>query len=411
MDYPSSFLRVDSFMVSDRIPEYVVYDNLGQTPGHVRVFTFGLANQPVRDTNTTAVLYGMMTIDSGATEWTDASIYLTNGWESVSPDPNVASLPLVTDSGIVEVDHYGDVNLDRRVNVADVVNIVAYIIGNYGLPPRQFDVADIVVNDTVNVFDLVADINMVFDIDAVPQTSPAAPGQSAEIRLAYNDLGIGASEYLRVASELPTEVAGAQFEINYDPAAVILGKPVLTEYVDNFILQSSDNGSGRLKILMYHMAPHKTEELAAAGVADLVEIPITAKRDIKSGDKSVLRLTEALLANPQAASISVNGVDVPLPSSFLLSQNYPNPFNPTTTIEYSVGVSESFSSTQHVRLDIFNILGQHVANLVDKPQAAGSYSIEWNATDANGQRVATGIYLYRLKVGDESKTNKMLFLK
>jgi hypothetical protein len=83
-----------------------------------------------------------------------------------------------------------------------------------------------------------------------------------------------------------------------------------------------------------------------------------------------------------------------------LSQNYPNPFNPTTTISYTI------PEASHVRLEIFNILGQLVEPLVDDNQAAGEHSVQWNAS-----QYATGVYFYRFTVGNETKTKKMLLIK
>jgi hypothetical protein len=288
-----------------------------------------------------------------------------------------------------------------------VVNIVAYIIGNYGLIPRQFELADIITNDSVNVFDLVADINMIFNIQPDPQLM--VPTGQAVVGLTYDDMAGGSSEIMTVSTEIPEPLAGVQLEINYDPAALALGTPKVTGEVDNYALSSNDNGNGRMKIVMYSMAVANTENLIQAGALELIEIPVIAKADLQAGDKTKIRLTEALMSNSTAASMIVKGVDPPLPTSFVLHQNYPNPFNPTTTIEFSLG-SDGLGE-QHVDLDIFNILGQHVKELINGPYSAGDHSVTWDATDQNGKRVATGIYLYRLKVGDERKTKKMLFLK
>jgi len=413
MLYPHSVIRVDSFTTSVRIPDYVVYDNIGVTPGEIRVVTFGLNNEPVLDTNTTAVLYAIMTLDSAAVPWDDHPIYLEDGRESINPDPGVGSLPLITDSGIVQIDRYGDVNLDKIIDVADVVNIVAYIIGNFDLTVRQFATADIITNDEVNVFDLVADINFIYDILPSPSPSPVVPGAEAVMSLAYGDLAEGSSDLLTVSSEIPEQVAGVQLELNYNPSAVMLGTPRLTQHNEKFILQSKDDGDGHLKLLLYHMAPFKSDELIQAGVVELVDIPITARTDISAGDKTTIRLTEALLATAEAASIAVTGVDNPiLPSSFSLHQNYPNPFNPTTTISFYVGVPPNGAGQRHVNLRVFNILGQEVKMLADESMATGQeYDVVWDATDAYGQRIASGVYLYRLEMGDESETKKMLFLK
>ena len=95
-----------------------------------------------------------------------------------------------------------------------------------------------------------------------------------------------------------------------------------------------------------------------------------------------------------------------LPTDFALDQNYPNPFNPSTTIQYSL------KEPVDVRITIFNIMGQKVATLVDQKQAAGRYSLLWNATDDYGRRVSSGIYFYRINAGDKFiSTKKMMLLK
>ncbi|MBD3403081.1 T9SS type A sorting domain-containing protein [candidate division GN15 bacterium] len=97
--------------------------------------------------------------------------------------------------------------------------------------------------------------------------------------------------------------------------------------------------------------------------------------------------------------------DEALPYRFALSQNYPNPFNPVTTIEYSL------PEQQHVTIDIFNVLGQRVCTIVDRRQPAGTYGIDWDATDQSGSPVATGVYLYRFRAGDYVETKKMLLVR
>jgi len=94
-----------------------------------------------------------------------------------------------------------------------------------------------------------------------------------------------------------------------------------------------------------------------------------------------------------------------IPRDISLSQNYPNPFNPSTTIEYAV------PTRSNVQLDLFNILGQNVRTLVAEPKLAGEYKAIWDGRDNHGRSVSTGIYLYRLRVGEAVMTKKMLLLK
>lgn len=89
-----------------------------------------------------------------------------------------------------------------------------------------------------------------------------------------------------------------------------------------------------------------------------------------------------------------------IPENFGLAQNYPNPFNPTTTIEFSL------PSAGLVQLQVFNVLGQNIATLIERPLSAGTHRVEF---DASAQ--PSGIYFYRLTHPAGSQTEKMVLLK
>ncbi len=93
-----------------------------------------------------------------------------------------------------------------------------------------------------------------------------------------------------------------------------------------------------------------------------------------------------------------------LPEGFELGANYPNPFNPSTMIPYRL------PAAMHVRLQVFNLLGQRVATLVDGEQPAGFHTASWDATDAAGQAVGAGVYLYRLSGDGVQATRSMLLM-
>jgi hypothetical protein len=92
--------------------------------------------------------------------------------------------------------------------------------------------------------------------------------------------------------------------------------------------------------------------------------------------------------------------DIGHATNFSLSQNYPNPFNPETSIQYSVG-SESM-----VRLTVYDLLGNQVAELVHEQQPAGQYTAVFD-----GSGLASGMYFYRLQTGDKIITRKMTLLQ
>jgi probable HAF family extracellular repeat protein len=86
--------------------------------------------------------------------------------------------------------------------------------------------------------------------------------------------------------------------------------------------------------------------------------------------------------------------------SFALNQNYPNPFNPSTSIKYSVG------SGQFVQLKVYDVLGKEIATLVNEEKAAGSYKVNFNAS-----QLSSGIYFYKLQAGSFVETKKMTLLR
>ena len=93
-------------------------------------------------------------------------------------------------------------------------------------------------------------------------------------------------------------------------------------------------------------------------------------------------------------------VEPATPGQFALTQNYPNPFNPTTEISFSL------PQAGQATLEIYNVMGQRVATLVDEYLEAGQYSRVWDASDN-----ASGIYFYRLSAEGRTDTKKMLLLK
>jgi hypothetical protein len=93
------------------------------------------------------------------------------------------------------------------------------------------------------------------------------------------------------------------------------------------------------------------------------------------------------------------------PKAELLAQNYPNPFNPTTTIAYNM-VEEG-----NVSIEVFNIKGQKVKTLLNEHMTVGDYTLVWEGTNDNNQKVSSGIYFYKMKSGNYSSTKKMILMK
>ena len=127
--------------------------------------------------------------------------------------------------------------------------------------------------------------------------------------------------------------------------------------------------------------------------------------DSANGHKNIFAYKSHIIqGSTENESGKVNG--------FKLYQNYPNPFNPTTTIKYSIpSVSRrnfpyGHNDIANITLKVYDVLGREVATLVNKRQAPGNYTVNFNAS-----KLTSGIYFYRLQSGRTSITKKLVLLR
>ena len=105
-------------------------------------------------------------------------------------------------------------------------------------------------------------------------------------------------------------------------------------------------------------------------------------------------------------AVTPTGIDTPVPTSFALHGNVPNPFNPITTITYDIPQGGA-----DVSIVIYDVAGRLVRDLVHEHRPAGTWSVQWNGEGDRGQRVASGVYFYRMRAGNFVDTKKMVLLK
>lgn len=98
-------------------------------------------------------------------------------------------------------------------------------------------------------------------------------------------------------------------------------------------------------------------------------------------------------------------LDGPLPTDFVLSQNYPNPFNLGTMIEFSL------PEPANVEIKVYDILGRVVRQVVSGPYPAGTHVVAFDGRDIRNLPLPSGMYLYRITVGETTQTRKMVLLK
>lgn len=136
-----------------------------------------------------------------------------------------------------------------------------------------------------------------------------------------------------------------------------------------------------------------------AGIPDLTGWSLPAT-DLAGNPRVVNnRIDMGAYEGPYPA-LSIGDVSTELPNSFELSQNYPNPFNPVTTIQYEL------PAASHVKIEIFDLVGQKVQTLVNEQKQAGTYNIRVNGSD-----LSSGIYFYYIEAGSFMDSKKMILLK
>ena len=107
----------------------------------------------------------------------------------------------------------------------------------------------------------------------------------------------------------------------------------------------------------------------------------------------------------RSSVLSVEDLTTVIINDFVPLQNFPNPFNSITSISFQLQAESSMSVT------IYDFMGNVVKDLFSGIESSGYKSINWDATNNNGDLVSSGMYFYRLQVGDGSEVKRMMYLK
>lgn len=289
------------------------------------------------------------------------------------------------------IDLRGDINANGVPDeVADAVMFTNFFIS--GLPAFGDHVeASIAASDvnadgiTLTVADLVYLIRvMIGDASPYPKPGPAVPDVS--VRMSTDrDMAV-------IAVNSPEDIGAGYFEIDHSGGDV--GEPRLLDGAEHMSLKYSDR-DGVLRILVYSL---KKDVKIDAGNTALVAVPLTGEESVVFGDVQLADyFGNVLQARIDKASA--------IPKTFGLEQNFPNPFNASTAVVYDLAAQTD------VRIDIFNIIGQRIATIVDGEQPAGVHRVIWNGTDESGDVVASGIYFYRIATPEFTAEKKMILMK
>ncbi len=177
---------------------------------------------------------------------------------------------------------------------------------------------------------------------------------------------------------------------------------VLAAYDENGHLcgQAVVGSSGRLSFTPIYRDDKSTQAVEGPDYGGKINLTINGTPVVQSvtftsfGDR--IRLTSLTSLSKGSANV---------PRNFELAQNYPNPFNPGTSIEFSL------PTMSRATVEVFNVVGEKVATLIDHFLPAGRYTVDWDGLNADRKPAASGMYFYRLSAGDFTETKKMMLVK
>ena len=185
--------------------------------------------------------------------------------------------------------------------------------------------------------------------------------------------------YLLGASGGAAEDAGFTVSVGYDTGIVI-----------GFAFDGStiDAGAGTLTVI---------EAANPMGNAE------TCLSDVIISDPNAQPFEDVMMGD--CADLSMLSIDGGLPSEYSLSQNYPNPFNPVTNISFSI------IEAGNISLKVYDLSGKEISELANGFYVPGNYDVRWDAVDAYGNEVSSGIYIYQLITQDVVLSNRMVLMR
>ncbi len=287
---------------------------------------------------------------------------------------------------------YGDVALNLEVTSFDAALALQSTVGLADLNEAQQVSGDVSGSGTVGSFDagliqqFVVGLIDSFPVEDDGDALVAATTEETSASFAWSE-----AETEGTTSELPLEVE----EANGPVTAVSVTAPIDASVMEIEDVQSHlpddwmiahNVEDDVLHIAMAGATPLESGQLATVGITWLDDdAQVTFDSEVAVNENA-----------PQSLSAEIGTV----PDEFVLHENYPNPFRNETTIEYEL------PEATHVRIVVYNVLGQEVGVLVDEEQNAGRYDVSWDGRSITGTPVSSGVYIYRIEAGDFTDTQR-----
>ncbi|RMD95494.1 MAG: T9SS C-terminal target domain-containing protein, partial [Calditrichaeota bacterium] len=323
---------------------------------------------------------------------------------------NTGTVPVKSFDGGVEIllrPAHGDVDENGQIQAFDASLILKYLVGILAFTPQQKINADVTLDQSISTLDASLILQFVVGlIDTLPFTPPTnIVMASAEITMPEVSIQSGRMVEVPIQYDNSKNLLGFDGVISFDPKNLELKEINWPDSIVDFAFRENpENG-------LLHFAA--IGELPQNGALATLKFQI---KEHFEGETTIslkqLRLNEGPIQENVAETVisnipvSTGEENDTIPSRTDLHQNYPNPFNPETTIEYEL------ARPGHVRLTIYNLLGQRIQTLVDEWQPAGKYRVKWDGRGERGAKsVASGVYVVELKDGEKMQRRKLLVIR
>ena len=270
----------------------------------------------------------------------------------------------------------GDANGDMEVNILDIISIVSFMLFD-NPQPFLFDAADINSDNDINVLDIIGVVDILMNDNRNRDEDDLIPTY-ASFSIIDNTIHL----------ETDGQIAGYQLLLR----DVSDNLDVSTQTAMELSTKKLDRD---LIIVSYSLS----ENFLDQNTESILEM---------SGDISNIEIIDLIVSDRRGNPVSSTLTHLEnknLPNTFSLDQNYPNPFNNLTSIRYGV------PQQSDVSLTVYDVLGNQVSKIHMNDAMPGNYSYKWNGKNRFGTKVASGVYIYRLKANNFISTKKMLLVK
>jgi Peptidase family C25/Subtilase family/FlgD Ig-like domain len=305
----------------------------------------------------------------------------------------------------------GDASNDCGFNIADVTFLMSWVFSG-GPAPAIPNNADMDRSCAVNIADATYGVARIFSGGPAPLLGcvdslvgfpkSVAGGETFDLRIP-NDFEVKTD--FTVSSRLSQD---GSLMISLNSTHRLHGLSVTVRLADSSRASIKNlttvplHGSQRGSYVKIGLLDEYARNMLEPGNGDILEI--------SNGAEIVKVLATEILLDGTVSKmtpgevIQVDG-GVGGSSGFSFDQNYPNPFNPETNFSFSL------PKRIHVKIEVYNVLGQHVSTLIDGDYDSGRHNVKWDSTNDHGKTVASGVYFAKFVAGDFTAKRKMVIMK